>query len=66
LFRAFLDYRGLHDTEARIVADLMINSDITKSSELAVQLGLSVKKIENIKKRLRRLTENYMTDRRIA
>jgi len=38
----------------------MINSDITKSAELALALGASVQTIENTKKRLRRLTEHYL------
>jgi RNA polymerase sigma factor (sigma-70 family) len=54
-----LEYLDSHDSAARDVADLMICSEITKSSELAAQLGFSVKEIENIKKRLRRLLENY-------
>jgi RNA polymerase sigma factor (sigma-70 family) len=59
LERNLLDYLGSHDTDARDVADLMIRSEITNSSELAAQLGSSVRQIENIKKRLRRLLGNY-------
>jgi hypothetical protein len=66
LARHFLDYLGSHDAAARMVADLMINSGITKSDEIAVHRGLSVSEIENIKKRLRRLTENYSTARASA
>jgi DNA-directed RNA polymerase specialized sigma24 family protein len=66
LARHFLDYLGSHDAAARTVADLMINSGITKSTEIAVHRGLSVSEIENIKKRLRRLTENYRTARASA
>jgi DNA-directed RNA polymerase specialized sigma24 family protein len=66
LARHFLDYLDSHDSAARIVADLMINSGITKSNEIAVHRGLSISEIENIKKRLRRLTENYRTARASA
>lgn len=58
----FLNYLGSHDAEAKIIANLIINSDITRSSELAVQSGFSVREIENIKKRLRRLIEKYQTN----
>jgi hypothetical protein len=66
LVRHFLDYLSSRDATVTDVADLMINSDITKSGELALQLGLSVREIENIKKRLRRLVEQYRTARAIA
>jgi hypothetical protein len=60
LVRDFLYYLGSRDDLAKEIADLMINSDITKSTELALTLGLSVQQIENAKKRLRRLTEHYL------
>jgi hypothetical protein len=66
LTRHFLDYLDSCDAAARIVADLMINSGITESNEIAVHRGLSVSEIENIKKRLRRLTQNYRTARASA
>jgi len=58
--RDLLCYLGSRDTLAKKIADLMINSDITKSTELSVTLGLSVRQVENAKKRLRRLTEGYI------
>jgi hypothetical protein len=58
--RDLLCYLGSRDELAKEIADLMINSDITQSAELAVALALSVQQIENAKKRLRRLIENYI------
>jgi len=58
--RDFIYYLGSRDDLAKQIADLMINSDITKSAELALALGASVQTIENTKKRLRRLTEHYL------
>jgi DNA-directed RNA polymerase specialized sigma24 family protein len=58
--RDFIYYLESRDDLAKQIADLMINSDITKSAELALTLGASVQTIENTKKRLRRLTEHYL------
>jgi hypothetical protein len=60
LVRDFLYYLGSRDDLAKGIADLMIKSEIAKSAELALTLGLSVQEIENAKKRLRRLTEHYL------
>ena len=52
----YLDFLGLHDVVAKDIADLMINQYLSTSRELAIQRGLSVREVENGKKRLRRLT----------
>jgi hypothetical protein len=56
MVRSYLDFLGSRDPIARDIADLMINWHVTRSGELAVQRGLSVREIESGKKRLRRLT----------
>ena len=56
MVRRYLDFLGSHDRVARDIADLMLNRYVTESEELAIQRGLSVREIENGKKRLGRLT----------
>ena len=55
-----LDYLEKRDNDARNVADLILNSDIIESAELAVHLGCYVPDIANTKKRLRRYVRIYM------
>jgi len=62
LVRNFLDYLEKRDKDARDVADLILNGDIIQSSELAVQLGKSVKDIDNTRKRLRRYARIYLKE----
>jgi RNA polymerase sigma factor (sigma-70 family) len=56
--KSLLSFLEERDPDAKQVAALIL-SDVTKSMELALQLELSVKEIENIKKRLRRLCRLY-------
>lgn len=66
LIEKYLSYIGSNDAEARSLAALMIHLGMTKSIELSVQLRKPVSEIENIKKRLRRLTKSYQSEHEVV
>ena len=59
LERKLLEYLASYDRVACKIGVLMLRG-VKKSESIAIQLGLSVREIENGKKRLRRLAQNYL------
>ena len=58
----FLRYLPAKNVEAARAAELMLDHDL-QGPELAEAMGRSQREIDNIKKRLKRLTQHYLADR---
>jgi hypothetical protein len=58
----FLKYLRAEDREVARMAELMLDKDLSGSSELAEAMGLMPKEIDAIKKRLKRLAKAHLGD----